>query len=90
LREVREFLAIHATGKFAPVAPTDNRCCGCHYGKPIEYKDGVTDTVLNGVPLVPLQTKATNGRFFHSACGDKFNWTPPHDDAVNMGLAERR
>jgi hypothetical protein len=90
LRDVREFLAIHATGKFAALAPTDNRCSGCHLGRPTEYQGVADDAVLNGVHLVRLQTEGQEDRFFHSPCGDKFEWSPPHDDAVNLGIAKRR
>jgi hypothetical protein len=90
LQDVREFLAIHATGKFAALAPTDNRCSGCHFGKPTEYLGDVRDAVLDGVHLVPLRTDGRKDRHFHCPCGDKFGWTPPHVDAVNLGIAERR
>ena len=40
LREVQEFLSVYEGGKFVPAAPTDNRCSGCHCGKPRKHVDG--------------------------------------------------
>lgn len=88
-KHVQELLSVYEGGKFIPREPTDNRCNGCHWGKPCVYVAGKTDTILNGKPVIPLRTRAGE-RYFHSACGDRFQWVPPHDDAVALGIAEPR
>ena len=90
MEDVREFLRVHEEGKFEPPAPGDNRCRGCHFGKPRQYVAGQTNTILNGKPVTPLRTRAVNNRLYHCPCGDRFSWVPPHDDAVSRGIAERR
>ena len=89
LEDARELLQVLDGGKYVPAEPADNRCSRCHWGKPCEYVAGKTDTVLNGNELVPLRTKA-RGRYFHSPCGDRFHWVPPHEDAVALGIGEGR
>ena len=89
LEDVREFLNVYEGGKFIPTEPADNRCSGCHWGKPCQFVAGKTDTILNGNPVIPLRTKAKE-QYFHCACGDRFQWVPPHDDSVGLGIAERR
>jgi hypothetical protein len=89
MEDVREFLGVYEGGKFVPTEPTDNRCSGCHWGKPCKYVAGETDTILDGNPLTPLRTKAKNA-YFHCPCGDRFHWVPPHDDAVALGIVEGR
>ena len=92
LGEVREFLELHDKGTHVPAEPTDNRCAGCPYGKPVRYKRGKTETVLNGVALVPFTTdsrRESDGQFrgtFHCPCGDRFKWVPRHRDAEALNL----
>lgn len=89
LEDVREFLGIYEGGKFVPTEPTDHRCSGCHWGRPCEHVAGKTDTILNGMSLTPLRTRAKK-KYFHCPCGDRFQWVPPHDDSVALGIAEAR
>jgi len=89
LEDVREFLGINEGGRFIPTEPTDNRCSGCHWGRPCRYVEGETDTILEGKLIPPLRTKAKNF-YFHSPCGDRFRWVPPHEDSVALGIAESR
>jgi len=90
LHDVREFLRIQLNGKFVPTAPTDNRCRGCDWGEPRPYVRNKSETVLNGNPLVPLQTRASDKLTYHSTCGDRFYWVPPHEAAIDLGIAEQR
>lgn len=90
LKDVQEFLRIQEAGKYLPAIPTDNRCNGCHWGEPRQYVRGVSETVVNGNALMPLQTEAKDKVKYHSSCGDRFHWVPPHASAVELGIAERR
>ena len=90
LHDVREFLRIQLSGKFVPAAPTDNRCRGCDWGEPRKYVRNESETVVNGNALMPLQTRGTDNQTYHSHCGDRFHWVPPHEFAIDLGIAERR
>ena len=90
LHDVREFLRIQQGGKFMPTAPTDNRCRGCDWGEPRKYVRNESETIVNGNILVPLQTRATDQVTYHSSCGDRFHWIPPHASAIDLGIAEQR
>ncbi len=89
LADAREFLPLYSTGKSMPAPPRDNRCSGCHWGKPRPQTAG-SETILNGLRVKPLGTKANNGIIYHCSCGDRFESVPPHDDSVQLGIAQRR
>jgi hypothetical protein len=61
-------------------------CAGCPHGAPRPYRRGETETLLFGSPVRPYGSAGQDGRIYHSACGDRFGWTPPHDEAVELGL----
>lgn len=90
MEDTRELMEFWAGGKYAPQEPTDARCRGCHWGRPCEYVAGLTDTILNGNPQPPLQTRAKNDKYYHCPCGDKFGGVPPHDDAIALGMTKPR
>lgn len=90
MENTRELMVSYAGGKYVPQEPTDARCHGCHWGEPCEYEEGVTDTVLNGNRLSPLQTRAKNSKYYHCPCGDKYGGVPPHDDAIALGITKQR
>jgi len=85
-KEMAEFLEIYDRGRLSPVKPEDNRCHGCPWGRPVGF-DKIT--VLNGRELPPLRIEGISKGDFHCACGDKFNWVPPHQDTQRLqGLQE--
>jgi hypothetical protein len=89
LEDVQEFLRIYEAGKFAPVAPRDKRCSGCHWGEPRKHVAGKSDTILNGQTVTARRTRGNNGKCYHSICGDRFpDRVPPHEDAVALGITE--
>jgi hypothetical protein len=61
-------------------------CAGCPHGAPRPYRRGETETTLFGGPLRPHGSAGRDGRVYHSACGDRFGWTPPHKDAIALGM----
>jgi hypothetical protein len=90
---VREFIGTDVNRTPGTNPPTDSRCRGCPHGKPRKLQPGKSDTVLNGKRISPCPAKSVNEErkhtgTFHSTCGDKFRWTPPHKDAVAKGIAE--
>ena len=65
--------------------PDDGRCSGCHLGYPRLHKPG------SDGHLVPLGCKLSlrrgvDGQYYHSRCGDRFGWAPPHDRAAEKKL----
>ncbi len=94
LESLQEFLELEARGTHIPQAPTDRRCTGCLQGKPVKFQPGETEFRLNGKPL---RANAINSKqesdgkhrgAFHSLCGDRFRWAPPHRNAVYLGIAQ--
>ena len=93
LKGALKFMEPHREGSPPTNPPTDNRCTGCHHGKPRILEPGKSDTVLNGKPLSACTANSVrpDGQFrgeYHSTCGDRFRWTPPHQDAVALGIAK--
>lgn len=86
LYKAREFLRSYSVSPTAPMWPTDNRCRGCHLGKPREVVRGASETVLVGVPVQPFVKKGADGAFYHCSCGDLFERTPPHEDAIKLRI----
>jgi hypothetical protein len=68
---------------YPPPAPTDNRCAGCHFGKPEKAPPGAGDPRLRGTVY---GRSGSDGTLYHSACGDLFEWVPPHLAAKRKGL----
>jgi hypothetical protein len=90
LQNAREFLHIYHQGQAAPMRPFDNRCLGCHFGQPRPFVAGETQTIINGTPIVPLRTEAADRKMYHCPCGDRFNWVPPHEEALELRISDRR
>lgn len=87
LEETREFLQELEKADRPPAAPSDNRCGGCPFGMPRVYVAGETDTMLGGRCLPANRVRAGDGRLYHSPCGDRFEWVPPHERSVALGIA---
>jgi hypothetical protein len=81
IQELNEFLDVYDRGGFIPAEPTDERCCGCPWGKPIGFHE---TTILNGQELPPIRIEGISKGDYHCACGDKFNWVPPHEDTERL------
>jgi len=71
-----------------PVEPLSTSCANCPHGRPQKHIPGKTDTLKYGNKLPPRLTLGANGRPTHSACGDRFDWIPPHNLAIEQGLRE--
>jgi len=93
LKEAVKFLEPHADGTPPTNPPTDSRCTGCPHGNPRIFQQGTSETILNGKQLSACTAKSVSPdrQFrgeFHSTCGDRFRWVPPHRDAVKLGIAK--
>ncbi len=94
LRDALMFMEPHKDGTPPTNSPTDNRCTACQHGKPRICQPGKSDTVLNGKPLSACTANSVrpDGQFhgeYHSTCGDRFRWVPPHKEAVALGIAKK-
>lgn len=85
LTRYRGFLAAAHIGLGHPGIPGRNRCRHCHLGKPRIYRQFQTETVLNGEALLPMLVMDDR----HCTCGDRFRWTPPHEDIVSWQERKR-
>jgi hypothetical protein len=50
------------------------------------YRPGETESKKFGQKLTPRVVTAKDNRGYHSPCGDRFDWIPPHAKAGEKGL----
>ena len=68
-----------------PDKPGDSQNCRtCPLGKPLLYDPRRESHFQYDVPIRP-KPRSYKGRSFHSQCGDRFGWTPPHQRAIRFG-----
>lgn len=94
LVEARSLIAQASRSDDKPPPPSDleqrRLCAGCPWGFPVVYQPGVTETERQGVKVEARAIEGKDKRFYHSRCGDRFRWVPPHDKALEKGLTLRR
>jgi len=76
------------SGRCRPDPPARSACKLCPLGLPVPLSvvdDGTVETI---VPLPSHPTIGIGGRRFHSQCGDRFGWIPPHEQAEKLRLTE--
>jgi hypothetical protein len=79
LRRAHEVLAASERG-LQPAPPKSPELCrGCRHGLPKPYRPGRSNHVAQGVSLPVVRAVDGRDRVFHSPCGDKFQWLPPHE-----------
>lgn len=61
-------------------------CHDCPVGRPHSHRKGRSETVLRGKRIPPFLTLGEDKRIYHSRCGDRFGWVPPHDRATRKKL----
>lgn len=84
LDEFRRTLDLESMGVPTPPPANPKVCSGCPLGLPrvvtaADRKDEALGRKLHVVT-------GPDGRAYHSECGDRFGWTPPHHDAVRKRL----
>ena len=68
------------------VAPPESFCLSCPYGQPKPVKRSLSEFKL-GDSSLPINVKrANNGKAYHSLCGDRFFWLPPHAQTIDLGI----
>jgi hypothetical protein len=63
-----------------------NICTGCPHGSPRVYRRGESETRHFDGLVRPRGSSTREGLVYHSTCGDQFAWTPPHAQAMAIGL----
>ena len=86
LRKARRHLKALAVRKWTPEPPPATYCRGCPCGKPRRYVPGYSEAVLSGVRISASPRRGNNGKLYHSTCGDRFDWAPPHEWAEDKGI----
>lgn len=66
---------------FADEPQSTSICAGCPHGEPV-----LADSQQIGGPKLRGVTSQTNGKLYHSTCGEMFGWTPPHRAAQKLRL----
>jgi len=68
------------TGAAPPPPASSKPCLHCPIGFPRVYRPGETELVVNDerLPIFPAYT-TRRGIVYHSQCGDRFRWKPPHE-----------
>jgi hypothetical protein len=80
--------AIHRTRYGSGLKPEAAHVCAkCHYGRPKRHEANETDHVCNGKTLILVPAIAPDDKVFHSLCGDRFRWLPPHETVEEMELS---
>ena len=84
LEEFRLCLDSGARGIRSAV-PADVRICsGCPFGCPRPAGERDRRDVKLGRRLHLVA--GPDGKSYHSECGDRFGWTPPHEDAIDKRI----
>lgn len=87
LAQARRVLASVESDQLVPEQPANlTICSGCHVGEPRVYREGESETVLRGETWIPMTKAGVDGRSYHSRCGDRFHWVPPHNQAKELKL----
>lgn len=67
---------------------TESHCSGCPHGEPREFSEGESKTILYGISIPPFSPRGKYDDVYHSPCGDRFRWVPPHKFAEVVGRSD--
>ena len=68
-----------------PPPPHPSLCTNCRLGVPKLYRPGLAH-LRHGKPLPVFQTFDGEEEVYHSHCGDRFRWLPPHEGTRDLDL----
>ena len=73
-------------GEAEPARPeNESHCRSCPYGQPVPLSDAEeSDLIAAGESVLIILDRSD--RRFHSACGDRFRWIPPHASSIRRKL----
>lgn len=82
LKQARRILKSAERDQIVPDRPRrSGPCQNCPLGRPQIHRHNWTVTQLNGQRVPPFLTTGKDGEAYHSECGDRFGWVPPHNEA---------
>lgn len=79
LKKARRVLKELASVRTVPDPPPEHVCAHCPLGSPIRHLPGQTDTLIAGTPIPVCRARGDDDWIYHSECGDRFRWLPPHE-----------
>jgi hypothetical protein len=84
LEEFRRCLDLEWVGVQTAAPPDPRVCSGCPFGLPraVSAADRRDEALGRRLHVVT----GPDGRGYHSECGDRFRWTPPHAAAIRKRL----
>ncbi len=86
LRRARQTISqARASAKQEPSPPrNEEKCKLCPYGK-VHASDDQLHLNVRGEPSEVYGLESPSGKTFHSNCGDRFHWRPPHKTLLEQG-----
>ncbi len=88
LQRAREHIkAAKEMDVFPPVPGRGEICSDCPWGRPEIYRRGRV-FLRDEIPIDPKPIRGPRRRRFHSHCGDRFRWLPPHKAVERLELKE--
>jgi len=71
-----------------PPPPLDETICSeCHVGRPVRLRSGQR-YLRHGKPMGLKVAEDRRKKEYHSHCGDRFDWLPPHRQALALELSD--
>lgn len=69
-----------------PPPPQRGLCRKCPFGRAIPVNSEASLILRKRTGITPRGHIAGDGRRYHCHCGDQFEWTPPHQTMVELGI----
>ncbi len=88
IKRVRQMqYAVEVEGLFPNAPDPLSRCRGCPWGKPRRHRNRKSETILSGQVVEPFLARGSDKHLYHSTCGDRCYWVPPHERAEALSLS---
>ena len=70
------------------LARNSNPCLHCPLGRPVDYRPGRTELVIDEITLAAFVTNDIHGGPCVSDCGTRYRWVPTHQEAISRRLTD--
>lgn len=82
MMNARHAISQSATSRIEPGQPRNElKCRECWYARLMRHQESSVN--LRGEVVQTKALISTSGNEFHSRCGDRFDWRPPHEDLLS-------
>ena len=89
VEQARALIRVHQQDRILPGQPDSmNVCRQCPHGRPELYQPGQTKLMVDGIELAAYVTDDYKGRPRVSKCGTRYQWAPPHEEAIQLRLTD--